>query len=58
VSRAAGRLLSGLSGPFAPAARDSGNLTLRETLILLCEREITRKNERRIEMTMKLARFP
>jgi hypothetical protein len=24
----------------------------------LCEREIARKNERRIEMTLKLARFP
>ena len=33
-------------------------LSLRETLVLLCEREITRKDERRIEMTMKLARFP
>jgi len=33
-------------------------LTLRETLVLLCEREIARKDERRIEMTLKLARFP
>ena len=33
-------------------------LSLRETLVLLCEREIARKDERRIEMTLKLARFP
>ena len=33
-------------------------LSLRETLVLLCEREITRKDQRRVEMTMKLARFP
>lgn len=33
-------------------------LNLRETLVLLCEREIARKDERRIEMTLKLARFP
>jgi len=26
--------------------------------VLLCEREIARKDERRIEMTLKLARFP
>ena len=34
------------------------NLSTRETLILLCEREIARKDHRRIEMTLKLARFP
>ncbi|WP_410708010.1 ATP-binding protein [Bradyrhizobium sp. BWA-3-5] len=33
-------------------------LSLRETLVLLCEREIARKDERRVEMTLKLARFP
>lgn len=33
-------------------------LSLRETLVLLCEREIARKDQRRIEMTLKLARFP
>jgi DNA replication protein DnaC len=33
-------------------------LSLRETLVMLCEREIARKDERRIEMTLKLARFP
>jgi DNA replication protein DnaC len=34
------------------------NLSARETLILLCEREIARKDHRRIEMTLKLAHFP
>jgi DNA replication protein DnaC len=33
-------------------------LTIRESLSLLCEREIARKDERRIEMGMGLARFP
>jgi len=33
-------------------------LTLRETLALLCEREIGRRNERRIEMASKIAHFP
>ena len=33
-------------------------LTLRETLTLFCEREIARKDERRIEMAFGLARFP
>ena len=33
-------------------------LTLRETLALLCEREIARKDERRIEMAMSIAKFP
>jgi len=33
-------------------------LSLRETLTLLCEREIARKDERRIEMAMSIARFP
>lgn len=33
-------------------------LTLRETLALLCEREIVRRNERRIEMASKIAHFP
>ena len=33
-------------------------LTLRETLALLCEREIARKDERRIEMALSIARFP
>src|SRR5260370_42420103 len=33
-------------------------LTIREALALFCEREIARKNERRIEMSIGLARFP
>jgi DNA replication protein DnaC len=33
-------------------------LTLRETLALFCEREIARKDERRIEMAFGLAKFP
>ncbi len=33
-------------------------LSLRETLALLCEREIARRNERRIEMASKIAHFP
>jgi DNA replication protein DnaC len=33
-------------------------LTLRETLAFLLEREIARKNERRIEMASKIAHFP
>ena len=31
---------------------------MRETLALLCEREVARKNQRRIEMALKLAHFP
>ena len=34
------------------------DLTLRETLAFLCEREIARKDERRIQMAMSIARFP
>jgi DNA replication protein DnaC len=34
------------------------NLSARETLILLCEREIARKDHRCIEMALKLAHFP
>ena len=33
-------------------------LTIREALSLFCEREIARKDERRIEMSVGLARFP
>ena len=33
-------------------------LTIREALSLFCEREIARKDERRIEMGIGLARFP
>ena len=35
-----------------------GQLTLRETIALLCEREVSRRNERRIEMASKIAHFP
>ena len=34
------------------------DLSLRETLALLCEREIARKDQRRIEMGLKVAHFP
>lgn len=34
------------------------NLSTREALALLCEREIARKDHRRIEMALKLAHFP
>jgi DNA replication protein DnaC len=34
------------------------DLTIREALSLFCEREISRKDERRIEMSVGLARFP
>lgn len=34
------------------------DLSTRETLALLCEREIARKDQRRIEMAMKVAHFP
>ena len=33
-------------------------MTIREALALFCEREIARKDERRIEMSVGLARFP
>ncbi len=32
-------------------------LTIREAVALFCEREIARKDERRIEMSIGLARF-
>jgi hypothetical protein len=35
-----------------------GEMTIREALTLLCEREIARKDQRRIEMSFGLARFP
>ena len=34
------------------------NLSARETLSLMCEREIDRKDHRRIDMALKLAHFP
>jgi DNA replication protein DnaC len=33
-------------------------LTLRETLAFLCQREVARKDERRIDMAIKIANFP
>jgi DNA replication protein DnaC len=33
-------------------------LTLRETVAFLCQREVARKDERRIEMASKIAHFP
>ena len=33
-------------------------LTLREAVALLCEREVARKDERRVEMATKIAHFP
>lgn len=33
-------------------------MTLREALAFLCEREVARKDERRIEMGLKIAHFP
>ena len=35
-----------------------GKLSMRETLSFLCEREIARKDHRRIEMSFGLAKFP
>ncbi|HLV64700.1 MAG TPA: ATP-binding protein, partial [Polyangiaceae bacterium] len=34
------------------------DLTLREALALFCEREIARKDERRIQMHLSIAKFP
>ncbi len=36
----------------------SSELTLRETLAFLCEREIARKDERRTQMGLSIANFP
>jgi len=35
-----------------------GRLTRREAIAFLCEREVSRRNERRIEMASKIAHFP
>jgi DNA replication protein DnaC len=45
-----------LDGLVDDAARRE--LTVREALFLFCEREIAGKDERRIEMSIGLARFP
>lgn len=34
------------------------DLSLREALAMLCEREIARKDQRRIEISMRMAKFP
>ena len=62
------RLAAMLTRLKLPAVRDQldglldeasrRELSLRESLALLCEREIARKDERRIEMAIGLARFP
>jgi hypothetical protein len=53
------------TGPEGPGGEDNlldeaarNNLSARETLALLCEREIARKDHRRIDMALKLAHFP
>jgi DNA replication protein DnaC len=52
--------LSGIRGQLDNLLDEAAraNLSARETLILLCEREIARKDHRRIEMGLKLAHFP
>jgi DNA replication protein DnaC len=45
-----------LDGLLDEAAR--GEMTLRDALAFLCEREIARKDQRRIEMSFGLAKFP
>ncbi len=34
------------------------DMNLREALTMLCTREIARKDQRRIEMAMRMAKFP
>jgi DNA replication protein DnaC len=46
----------GLDALLDEAARR--DLTLRETIGFLCEREVARKDERRIAMALKIAHFP
>ena len=33
-------------------------MTLREALAFVCEREVARRDERRVEMALKIAHFP
>ena len=33
-------------------------MTLREALALICQREVAHRNERRVEMAVKIAHFP
>jgi DNA replication protein DnaC len=51
-----GAIRDSLDSLLDEAARS--NLSARETLLMLCEREIARKDHRRIEMALKLAHFP
>src|SRR3954454_24325154 len=44
--------------PATRAIAGRRELPIREALALFCEREIARKDERRIEMSVGLARFP
>jgi DNA replication protein DnaC len=46
----------GLDTMLDEAARR--DLTLREAVAFLCEREVARKDERRVEMALKIAHFP
>jgi DNA replication protein DnaC len=46
----------GLDTLLDEAARQ--DLTLREAVAFLCEREVARKDERRVEMALKIAHFP
>ena len=52
--------LCGEHDPLVHLIDEAGRreLTIREALFLFCEREIARKDERRIEMGVGLARFP
>jgi DNA replication protein DnaC len=51
-----GAIRDSLDSLLDEAARS--NLSARETLSMLCEREIARKDHRRIDMGLKLAHFP
>ena len=54
--RAVAGTWSGRSTPTCAVVVDT-KLTLREALAMFVEREISRKDERRIEMALKIARF-
>ncbi len=51
-----GTMRDKLDGSLDEAAR--GDLSLRETLTLLCRAEVSHREERRIQMSMSLAKFP
>ena len=48
--------MRGLDGLLDEAAR--GDLSLRETLALLCRAEVSHREERRIQMGTSIAKFP